>query len=82
MIMRKTTPIRSAPVIAPCKPGRPVKGERRASIIEQIGEDRAKSLDGECGKPCEDLSGDELQTLYDAVAMEKGWHRGRQKPAF
>ena len=62
------------------KPGRPKK-DRRADLINQLGEARVKSLDGECGGRCDQLSEDDFEALYNHVSAEKGWG-GKFRPAF
>ena len=54
-------------------PGRPPKVDRRKALIEKYGEERVKSMDGECGHPFETLSDSECVEAYAFVAKERGW---------
>ena len=77
---RKTTVTSTRADTAPAR-GRPTFADRRTMLLEQYGEEKLKSLDGELGKPCETITSVEFEVLYKSVSAEKGWG-STFKPAF
>ena len=78
--MKTRTTVTGADTAQP-KRGRPKQSDRRDLLIERYGAGKVKSLDGECGKPCEQLSAPDLESLYNHVSKEKGWG-SVYRPAF